>query len=135
MKYVYRRVFSFEDVNGALEDIEASLNENDPSNVPSFLNSWVEDGTASYLPCGFWKTLHGIVILEGRIKNGTIGLPAFTLPPYYRPEGHIILSVASNNLYGQVRIESDGDVIPLSPSSNTWVSLSGISFRAKREQV
>lgn len=100
------------------------------SGEPAFANSWVNFGNPSQ-GAGFWKDPFGVVHLRGKIKSGTVGSVAFTLPPGYR----VILNadedfpVISNAAVGLVSVASDGTVTPKSPSNNTYVSLSGISFR------
>jgi len=131
--YKYRPVYDNEDINEALQDIEQTFTEAEISNDPAFLNSWVDEGSAGFLKVGFWKTIHGIVYLEGRIKNGVIGSACFVLPRLYRPPGTVVFSVVSNDLFGQVRVYADGNVIPQSPSSNVYIALDGIYFRAAKE--
>lgn len=95
---------------------------------PAFENSWVAYGSGWGDPA-FWKDPFGIVRLRGLAKSGTVGQPMFTLPPGFRPAVNETFPVISNSAIGRVDVQTDGKVIPQSPSSDTWVSLSGIAFR------
>ena len=97
---------------------------------PAFANSWAAAGGA-YLAPAFWRDPLGFVHLRGRLASGTVGSAAFTLPPGYRPTGTVAFPVISNATIGQVEVAADGTVKPVSPSSNTYVSLDGITFSTK----
>lgn len=94
----------------------------------AFLNGWANFGS-TFEPASFYKDNTERVYLQGLIYNGTINLPAFTLPPAYRPVATVIFIALSNNLVGRVEVQASGNVVAVTPSSNVWVSLSGISFR------
>jgi len=97
---------------------------------PVFENSWVNFDTDR--PARFYKDPLGIVHLSGLIKTGSIGTVAFTLPEGYRPDhdsGNAHIATASNSLYGELVINTDGSVKP-SVGSNAWFSLFNISFKA-----
>lgn len=91
-------------------------------------NSWVDYGLAGQ-PVGYWKDPLGWVHLRGMIKNGTLGVGAFTLPPGLRPPGQTVHFALSNNAVGRVDVHPEGTVMPMSPSSNLWISLFGIHFK------
>lgn len=95
---------------------------------PTFANSWVNFGSG-WQVAAFWKDPFGNVRLRGLIKSGTVGQRAFTLPPGFRPFVSETFGTISNGAFGRVSIYSDGTVVPESPSNNTYVSLSGITFR------
>lgn len=95
---------------------------------PAFTNSWVNYGS-SWAPAAFWRDPLGFVHLRGLIKSGTVGNAAFTLPPGFRPKENESFVVVSNAAVGRVDVLTDGTVTPAAPSSNVWVSLSGINFR------
>ena len=95
---------------------------------PAFENSWVDFG-AGWQVAGFWLDPFGFVHLRGVIKSGTVGSAAFTLPPGFRPKLSEPFGVDSNSAHGRVDVLADGTVVPMAPSSNVYVSLSGISFR------
>src|SRR5579872_5809854 len=94
--------------------------------APKFQNGWTNWG-APYFDVGYWLDSFGFVHLRGTLHSGTLGSPAFTLPPGYRPSqnaGPFI--VFSNGGAGRVDIGADGTVTPSSPSSNASVALDGI---------
>ncbi len=95
---------------------------------PAFQNSWVNFGS-NWQDAGFTRDPFGWVHLRGRIKSGTVGSAAFTLPPGYRISVSEDFAVISNGAVGRVEVLTDGTVIPTTPSNNTYVSLSGIRFR------
>jgi len=90
-----------------------------------FANSWVNFG-APYHNAAYWLDPFGFVHMRGVIKSGTVGSAAFVLPPGFRPPGEIPHIVLSNGTTGRVDIQTDGSVIPKSPSSNLSVSLDDI---------
>lgn len=107
---------------------EPSFRKIGDTGQPGFLNSWVNfDG--GWGPAAFWRDPLGIVHLRGLIKSGTVGQPAFNLPPGFRPAVNETFSVLSNGALGRVDVLTDGSVSPMSPSNNAYVSLSGITFR------
>lgn len=95
---------------------------------PAFANSWV-NFDSGWQVAGFSRDVFGWVHIRGLIKTGTVGSVAFTLPPGYRPALSEPFVVISNGAVGRVDVQADGQIIPQSPSNNTYVSLSGISFR------
>ena len=98
--------------------------------APAFESSWVNFTAAGGNRAAFYKDAEGFVRLSGLIQNGTVGSAAFTLPPGYRPPARVILATISNGAMGRITVESNGQVIPATPSSNAWVSLEGLFFRA-----
>lgn len=95
-----------------------------------FVNSWANYG-APYSKAGYFKDPIGWVRLMGVIKTGTVGQPAFQLPPGYRPAvAPGPFAAVSNGVFGRVDVGTDGTVTPMSPSSNASVSLEGITFKA-----
>lgn len=96
---------------------------------PAFANSWTHFNTATDQAAGFWRDPFGWVHLRGVAKSGTVGLPLANLPPGFRPPQRERFVVISNDAVGRVDVEPDGDIVPLSPSNNIYVSLSGIQFR------
>ena len=95
---------------------------------PPFENSWVAWGAGEAVP-GYWKDPFGFVHLKGVIKSGTVGNTAFTLPPGYRPPEKQTFATISNGAIGRVDITTSGQVQPVTPSSNVYVSLNGLHFR------
>lgn len=97
---------------------------------PAFENSWVNFD--SNRPARFYKDPFGRVHLDGMIKTGAIGTTAFTLPEGFRADhigATIHIGAASNDSYGELLINTIGEVHP-AVGSSVWFSLSGISFRA-----
>lgn len=92
----------------------------------AFVNSWVNFGGA--LPTAkYWFDREGNVHLEGTIKTGTINTVAFTLPVGYRPTTTQKFAVISNGAIGELEIQTDGDVLPVS-GSNVSFNLNGVYF-------
>lgn len=98
--------------------------------APSMSNAWVNYG-GTWATAGYTKDEHGFVHLKGLIKDGTIGSAAFTLPANYRPGEDYLFGTISNDAIGRVAVNTSGEVIPQTPSNNTWVSLDGLSFYAE----
>lgn len=97
------------------------------SGAPSFQNSWTNDGGSGLETAGFYRH-EGRVYLKGRIKNGTVNAAAFTLPPGYRPAAFVDQAIVSNFAFGRLTVGSNG-AVSVALGSNTWASLSGVSFR------
>jgi hypothetical protein len=93
---------------------------------PAFTNSWSNYGSG-YADGGFRKYPDGRVRLRGLVKTGTMNQSMFTLPAGYRPTRSLIFVVTSSDLFGEVRVNTDGTVIPYQ-GSNTWFALDGIEF-------
>lgn len=95
-----------------------------------FTNAWVNWGSPNF-PAGYWKDPFGFVHLQGVIKSGVVGDAAFVLPPGFWPAYTAgPFAVLSNGGVGRVDVGADGAVTPMSPSSNVYVSLDGITFKA-----
>lgn len=97
-----------------------------------FLNSWVNYIIPQYGYASYWKDSMGIVHMAGAIRNGTIGQIAFYLQFGYRPLKAHLFCVLSYDHIGRVTIYSDGGVHVDVPSTNEWVSLFEVSFRAEQ---
>jgi hypothetical protein len=94
--------------------------------ITSYLNSWAHHASGRE-PQYAIDTL-GFVHLRGLIKDGTVGSDAFTLPTGYRPAERERFAIVADSAFGRLDVLDTGGVRPLSPSSNTWVSLDGIIF-------
>lgn len=93
----------------------------------SFSNSWANFGLG-FETAQYYKDVLGFVRIRGLIKSGSVGSAAFTLPVGYRPALNIIVATVSASLFGELRIYGAGhgqagQVVPTSPTTNTWVSL------------
>jgi hypothetical protein len=97
--------------------------------APTMLNAWVNFG-GSDAAAGYMKDDFGWVNVKGRIKSGTIGQTAFTLPAGYRPLETQRFTVSSNGAFGEVIINSDGTVVP-QVGSNVSFNVQ-IRFRAEQ---
>lgn len=95
--------------------------------VPAMLNGWVNFG-APYETVGYYLDRRQ-VYLKGLIKSGVVGSPAFVLPLGFRPALLNIINVISNEATGRIDVTSAGSVEPKLPSSNSYISLDGLSFR------
>lgn len=89
------------------------------SGEPRFENSWVSNGD-TWIP-QFTRLSFGdgryLVAMRGLVKNGTLGLTAFTLPEGYRPGQHTIFTSPSNTAFGRLDVHTDGRVIPAAGST------------------
>ena len=100
--------------------------------APTLVNSWVNYDTATWNSAGYMKDTMGFVHLKGLIKDGGIGLRAYTLPAGYRPakrEVQATTSYTTEIVHSRVFVYSTGEVIP-QQGGNTYFSLDGITFRA-----
>lgn len=97
--------------------------------VSSFSNSWANLGS-TFADASYMKIANDMVILKGAIQSGTVTAAAFTLPAGYRPGEDLTFAVNSNGAFGQLRINSDGSVIP-NVGSNTSFYLDGVIFRSE----
>jgi len=90
----------------------------------TFQNSWVNfDATR---PCQYRK-VGDRGFLRGAAKSGTSPQVIFTLPSGFWPIQSEDFAVAANNLFGVVRVFSDGAVYS-AVGGNTKVDLAGIQF-------
>ncbi len=97
--------------------------------APTLLNSWVNYGSG-FSDTGYYKDSAGVVHIKGMVKNGTTtgGTAIFTLPVGYRPSQILIIPTVSNSAFGQLRINTNGNV-EFHSGSNAWFSLDNIAFR------
>jgi hypothetical protein len=99
--------------------------------APTLGNSWVDYGSG-FDGAGYYKDADGTVYLQGLIKDGTAtnGTVLFTLPSGYRPGRRLVFLVVTAGspvATGRIDVFSNGEV-QIVTGSNTWLSLSGISF-------
>lgn len=124
------------DVKRRLKEAETVLNGYIPQEnwtAPSLENSWVNYG-GGYQDAEYMKDSLGFIHLRGLIKDGTVNNTAFTLPDGYRPENRLVFGVISNNSLGQIDVLTDGTVFIDAICSNTYVSLNGVYFYAKKRR-
>lgn len=91
-----------------------------------FQNSWANYGSGFH-EAGYYKDFFGRVHLRGLVASGVSSV-IFTLPPGYRPAFSYIFTAPSAGAYGEVRINSAGEV-SMAFGDPSWISLSGISFK------
>lgn len=95
---------------------------------PAFANAWVNFG-ATWETAAFHKDQNQVVRLKGLINSGVITAHAFVLPAGYRPALDTMFAVASSGAAGELRVLTNGFVIPQA-GSNVYFSLAGVTFRA-----
>lgn len=98
--------------------------------LATYQNSWVTWGT-SFNAAAYWE-LNGIVYFEGLVKGGTLGSPIFTLPVGKRPALRVMLRPTVNsaaNDGARLDVYTDGTVRTSGVTSNSYLSLEGLSFR------
>lgn len=120
----------FRGILKALKDIIAWLKADDEAWItPTLLNSWT-DWAAAFDTPAYYKDKSNVVHLKGLARNGTAtsGTVLFNLPSGYRPAKEKIFVTVSNDAFGQIRIQTDGDVV-IQTGSTAWISFEGITFR------
>lgn len=79
-------------------------------NVSVFSNSWVNFDATNV--CRYRKDPDGVVWVQGRVKSGTLGLTAFTLPAGYLPARTEVFADVTNGAFGYVSVATSGAVTP-----------------------
>ncbi len=97
----------------------------------TFINSWANYGGA-FPGAQATKTEDDMVILNGLMRAGTFGQPAFTLPPTMRPKRTVIRVGTANDAFARIDIDPSGGVKPVTGVASGWVSLDGIMFAAEQ---
>ncbi len=95
--------------------------------APVLLNSWV-NYSAAYEPAGYYLDRNRVFI-KGLVKSGAMDVPLFNLPIGSRPPLSLLIPVITDGGLTRVEIRNDGDIVLTSGGTNTWVSLSNVSFR------
>ena len=127
---------NFAALDAKVEELETRLNQhatNEAWIAPTLLNGWTNYG-GRLTTAGFRKDGHGVVHLKGLLRPGT-GSIVMTLPEGYRPAQARTVATEGwvNNSPHMVGfdLDSSGSVRRDSTgSSDTWISLDGISFHA-----
>lgn len=117
-------------LKGAVDDQTSPWHYIGHGGEPAFANSWVNFDGPGGRHARFRKLPNGFVVLSGIISGGTIGAPAFTLPPGYRiPSNYnsTWFPVVSNAAFGAVNVSADGNIQP-QVGSNVWLFLDGVMF-------
>jgi hypothetical protein len=94
--------------------------------APTLLNSWVNFGGGTQ-GAGYFKDASGFVHLRGTVKTGTLAAAIFVLGVGYRPSLLSIFPATANGAFGEVRVDSSGNVA-LNSGSTTYLALDGIVF-------
>lgn len=99
---------------------------------PTFQNSWQDFLESSGAIAEYYKDDVGRVYLQGLISSGimTANTVIFVLPEGYRPKVDRYVPVVTNSGTGSLKIAVDGKVMINNISTNTYVSLDGVVFRA-----
>lgn len=95
----------------------------------SLVNGWVHFAAPYSVP-GFMVDGAGMVHLRGLLKSGVIPATMFTLPVGARPSSVLIFAVASNDAFGEVRVDTSG-LVQAFVGNNGWLSIDGIVFPAE----
>ena len=111
---------------GTFQDFLDEIIEQEEWKVPTLVNGWVQDDEADAMRIGYMKDGMGFVHLRGRVKNGTLGGQAFTLPAGYRPINDLRFPVVSNDSFGYIWIRKGGNCYLY--GSNVFVDLGEIIF-------
>lgn len=127
--YVYAELLLQQPMSVAVLNTPEAWREVGAAGQPGFQNAWANYGSG-YTTAAFYKDPLGVVHLRGLLRSGSVGVPAFTLPEGYRPAAIELIGTISNGAAGRIDVTATGNVTPTSPSSNVWVTLSGLSFRA-----
>ena len=93
---------------GAYDDAE-----NDKEDGFTLLNGWTLYNSSEDVTVYYSDTFGGgyIVTLSARIKDGSSGASALTLPSDYRPPRDLFFPISANGTFGEVKITPSGDVI------------------------
>ncbi len=95
-------------------------------------NSWAPN---TVLQTARYRKYCGVVEVQGRIKDGTLtnGTVVATLPVGFRPvDGLVFCQMNSGGTAVYTRVNSNGEIVIYYADNNTWLTLSGISFKAEQ---
>jgi hypothetical protein len=104
---------------------------------PAFENGWKNYDDSHYDTAAFYKDPLGVVHLKGTVGGGPPSTSSiiFTLPVGYRPAKAGFYAVAAENEFADLLIQGVNEGaragrVELNVGGTSWVSLSGITFRA-----
>lgn len=105
--------------------------------APAYASGWAGapsgSGQTQKFGAEFSKDVGGRVSLRGRVSNAApvANTPIFQLPVFCRPaEDTDVFVVATSAGTGTVEVDSEGNVLYLSGTTTSWMSLAGIQFIA-----
>ena len=95
-------------------------------------NGWLNYG-GDYENACYWKDNSNNIHIAGVVKSGTAtaGTTIFVLDTEYRPQASETFACASNETLCVIQIDVSGNVKIRNGGNNSYISLSGISFRKK----
>jgi hypothetical protein len=96
-----------------------------PWQTPTLSGSWTHSGA---IPVQYAIDSMGIVHLAGIALSGSAGTVVFTLPTGFRPPNGRSFPVAASNAYGEVTVQTTGNVVFAVGSAATGLAFDGISF-------
>lgn len=88
--------------------------------APTFTNGWHNSGAPSAL--ARYRKVGDTVQMEGLIVGGSLGTVAFSLPVGFRPVGDCYFAQISNNAFGGIIINPNGNVQPALGSA-VWIGI------------
>lgn len=106
---------------------------------PTMTNGWVNYNTNNYIFAGYSMAPDNMVMVEGKIKNGTVPTSSatvkiFTLNSGYRPAKRMVFLTTGHNTAGdeeaaRLDVLPTGDVvINIQTINNSWLNMDGIHF-------
>ena len=87
----------------------------------TLLNSYTHYDTTTYGPIQYRK-IGNIVNIQGITTQNSVGSTIFQLPVGFRPPTQIILATQNGNNFARLDITQNGDVMPQSAPSSSWIS-------------
>ena len=87
----------------------------------TLLNSYTHYDTNQYGPVRYRK-IGNIVNIQGITTQNAANSVIFTLPVGYRPPNQLILAVHNANNFARLDIKQNGDVMPQTAPSSSWIS-------------
>ena len=88
----------------------------------TLLNNYTHYDTTQYGPVRYRK-IGSIVHIAGLTTQASANSVIFTLPVGYRPPNHLIFWAQNANNLARLDIQQDGDVIPITAPSASWISV------------
>jgi hypothetical protein len=91
--------------------------------TPSLGSGWNDFG-GSFQTRRYRKTNDGMVVVEGLVKDGTVGTAIITLPSGYRPAGALIFATIAGNAGARLDVSTAGVVAWAAGGDSSFVSIS-----------